>query len=53
MRKVADQVVFLHKGRVIYFGPVDGLEASDDPDIREFLDMDRLNFSGTSLRADD
>jgi phospholipid/cholesterol/gamma-HCH transport system ATP-binding protein len=53
MRKVADQVVFLHKGRVIYFGPVDRLEASDDPDIREFLDMDRLNFSGTSLRADD
>ncbi len=53
MRKVADQVAFLHKGRVIYFGPVAGLEASDNPDIQEFLNMDRLNFSGTGLRGDD
>ena len=52
MRKVADQVVFLHQGRVIYFGPVGELERSDDPDIREFLDMDRLNFSATGLSAD-
>jgi phospholipid/cholesterol/gamma-HCH transport system ATP-binding protein len=52
MRKVADQVVFLHQGRVIYFGPVGELEQSDDPDIREFLDMDRLNFSATGLSAD-
>lgn len=53
MRKVADQVVFLHQGRVIYFGPVGELEYSDNPDIREFLDMDRLNFNATSLRVDD
>jgi phospholipid/cholesterol/gamma-HCH transport system ATP-binding protein len=53
MRKVADQVAFLHKGRVIYFGPLGALEESDDPDIREFLDMDRVNFSGTSLHVDD
>ena len=53
MRKVADQVAFLHKGRVIYFGPLAGLEASDNPDIQEFLNMDRLNFSETGLRADD
>ncbi len=53
MRKVADQVVFLYKGQVIYFGPVADLAASDDPDIQEFLNMDRLNFSATGLRGDD
>ena len=53
MRKVADKVVFLHQGHIIYFGPVGELEDSDEPHIREFLDMDRLNFSGTSLTADD
>ena len=52
MRKVADQVAFLHQGRVIYFGPVGELEQSDNPHIRQFLDMDRLNFSATSLSAD-
>lgn len=53
MRKVADQVVFLHQGRVIYFGPVGELEQSNNPDIREFLDMDRLNFSAKSLSVGD
>ena len=53
MRKVADQVVFLHQGHIIYFGPVGELEQSDDPHIREFLDMDRLNFSAKCLNADD
>lgn len=40
MRKVADRVVFLHDGQVIYFGPVDGLEHADHPHIHEFLAMD-------------
>ena len=53
MRKVADQVVFLHQGRVIYFGSVGELERSDNPDIQEFLDMDRLDFSAKSLSAGD
>jgi phospholipid/cholesterol/gamma-HCH transport system ATP-binding protein len=53
MRKVADQVVFLHRGRVLYFGPVGELEQSEDPHIREFLDMDRLKFSATGLIGDD
>ena len=53
MRKVADQVVFLHQGHIIYFGPVGELELSDEPHIREFLDMDRLNFSAKCLNADD
>jgi phospholipid/cholesterol/gamma-HCH transport system ATP-binding protein len=44
MRKVADKVVILHEGKVIYFGPVKGLEASGHEHIREFLAMDRVEF---------
>jgi phospholipid/cholesterol/gamma-HCH transport system ATP-binding protein len=42
MYKVADRVVFLSDGGVIYFGPVAELEKSDHPLIREFLEMDRV-----------
>lgn len=44
MRLVADRVVFLHDGRVIYFGQVSELEQSDHPHIREFLAMDRVQI---------
>jgi phospholipid/cholesterol/gamma-HCH transport system ATP-binding protein len=43
MRKVADRVVFLYEGQVIYFGPVSGLENSKHPHIREFLAMDNVD----------
>jgi phospholipid/cholesterol/gamma-HCH transport system ATP-binding protein len=42
MREVADHVVFLADGHVVYFGPVDGLEHADVPIIQEFLAMDRI-----------
>jgi phospholipid/cholesterol/gamma-HCH transport system ATP-binding protein len=42
MRKVADNVVVLHEGNAIYFGPVADLEKSEHPHIKEFLAMDRV-----------
>jgi phospholipid/cholesterol/gamma-HCH transport system ATP-binding protein len=42
MYKVADRVVFLYEGGVIFFGPIGGLEKSDHPHIREFLELDRV-----------
>ena len=42
MYKVADRVVVLYEGSVIYFGPTAGLQQSDHPHIREFLEMDRV-----------
>jgi phospholipid/cholesterol/gamma-HCH transport system ATP-binding protein len=42
MRKVADRVVFLFEGHVIYFGPVAELENCPHPHIQEFLAMDRV-----------
>jgi phospholipid/cholesterol/gamma-HCH transport system ATP-binding protein len=42
MRKVADRVVVLYEGRVIFSGPVAELEASTHPHIQEFLALDNV-----------
>jgi phospholipid/cholesterol/gamma-HCH transport system ATP-binding protein len=46
MRKVADWVVFLYKGEVIYFGPVSELEHCKHPHVQQFLAMDRVEIAG-------
>ena len=45
MRKVADNVIFLHEGKAIYFGGVRHLDQADHPHIREFLAMDRVQIT--------
>lgn len=42
MRKVADRVVVLHDGQVIFFGPTAELENSEHPHIQEFLALDSV-----------
>jgi phospholipid/cholesterol/gamma-HCH transport system ATP-binding protein len=42
MYKVADRVVFLYEGKVIYFGLVSDLDKSSHPHIQEFLELDRV-----------
>jgi phospholipid/cholesterol/gamma-HCH transport system ATP-binding protein len=44
MRKVADKVVFLFEGRVIFFGTLAELNKFDHPHIQEFLAMDRAEI---------
>lgn len=44
MRKVADRVVFLFEGRVIFFGPTSELANSKHEHIQEFLAMDRVEI---------
>jgi phospholipid/cholesterol/gamma-HCH transport system ATP-binding protein len=44
MRKVADRVVFLYEGRVIFFGPTSELAKSKHEHIEEFLAMDRVEI---------
>ncbi len=41
-KKVADKLVFLEEGRVAYFGPWTGFEASKDPFLRNFRLQDEL-----------
>jgi phospholipid/cholesterol/gamma-HCH transport system ATP-binding protein len=42
MYKVADKVVVLFEGSVIFFGPPADLVKSEHPHIQEFLEMDRV-----------
>jgi phospholipid/cholesterol/gamma-HCH transport system ATP-binding protein len=51
MEQVADRVVVLHKGEVIYFGAVAKLGESEHPHIREFLAMDRVDFANFTPSA--
>ncbi len=46
MRRVADRVVVLFEGRVIYFGPVADIEKCPHPHVQEFLAMDRVDLTG-------
>ena len=41
-RKLADRIVFLHEGRVAYFGPWTGFVAAPEPFLRNFLRQDEL-----------
>ena len=38
--RLADLVLFLHQGRAHFFGPLKAFVDSEDPDIRQFLDLD-------------
>src|SRR5260370_13552376 len=40
--KLADRIVFLHEGRVAYFGPWAGFEAAPEPFLRNFRRQDEL-----------
>jgi phospholipid/cholesterol/gamma-HCH transport system ATP-binding protein len=41
-KKLADRVVFLHAGKAHFFGTMEEMEKSDDPILREFLQLDAL-----------
>ena len=41
-KKLADRVVFLHQGKVQFFGTMEAMGHSEDPVIQEFLAMDEL-----------
>jgi phospholipid/cholesterol/gamma-HCH transport system ATP-binding protein len=43
-KKLADRIVFLHEAKVIFFGPYKEMEKSDEPIVREFLELDELTL---------
>ena len=52
LNRVADKVVFLHKGRVAFFGPLPELYRSEESIIQEFLELDKV-IRGGKLAEDD
>jgi phospholipid/cholesterol/gamma-HCH transport system ATP-binding protein len=43
-KKLADRVVFLHEGKVLFFGPYSEMEECDAPIVQEFLTLDELDL---------
>ena len=43
-KKLANRVLFLHEGRAVFFGSVAAMEESEEPIIREFLQLDELKI---------
>src|SRR3954469_12031841 len=41
-QKVGDKVVFLHEGKVVYYGKPSAMKESDEPIVREFLKLDEM-----------
>ena len=46
LNRVADKVVFLHQGRVAFFGDPKDLYRSNEPIIHEFLELDKVIRGG-------
>ena len=44
--KLADRVLFLHEGRAEFFGTIEAMRATEDPVLREFLELDALVLPG-------
>jgi phospholipid/cholesterol/gamma-HCH transport system ATP-binding protein len=42
--KLADRVVFLYEGRAIFFGTTAEMEASTEPIVQEFFQLDELKI---------
>ena len=43
-KKLADRVVFLHEGRVLFFGRYSEMEKCQEPIVQEFLELDELKL---------
>lgn len=41
-QRLADRVLFLHQGKAHFFGTLEQMQATSDPVLRQFLDMDTL-----------
>jgi phospholipid/cholesterol/gamma-HCH transport system ATP-binding protein len=47
--KLADRVLFLHEGRVHFFGSVEELHRTTDPVLKEFLELDERTLPAPAL----
>jgi phospholipid/cholesterol/gamma-HCH transport system ATP-binding protein len=43
-KKLADRVVFLYEGKVLFFGTYSDMELCQEPIVQEFLTLDELNL---------
>ena len=51
--KLADRVLFLHEARAVFFGTIDEMKRSDEPIIKQFLELDLFTLSDLAKPRDD
>jgi phospholipid/cholesterol/gamma-HCH transport system ATP-binding protein len=44
-QKLADRIVFLHEAKVVFFGTAEEMTRSEQPIVKEFLELDRLDLN--------
>jgi phospholipid/cholesterol/gamma-HCH transport system ATP-binding protein len=44
-KKLADKLIFLHEGRVVFYGTPKEMEHSKEEIVQEFLELDSSDFS--------
>jgi ABC-type transporter Mla maintaining outer membrane lipid asymmetry ATPase subunit MlaF len=44
-QKLADRVLFLHEAQAVFFGTIDEMKASEEPIIRQFLELDLFTLA--------
>jgi phospholipid/cholesterol/gamma-HCH transport system ATP-binding protein len=45
-KKLANRIVFLYEAKVIFFGTYPEMEKSDEPIVKEFLELDEMSLKG-------
>jgi phospholipid/cholesterol/gamma-HCH transport system ATP-binding protein len=50
-KKLAERVVFLYEAKAIFFGPYSEMEKSQEPIIREFLELDELKIDAEIIHG--
>ena len=50
-KKLAERVVFLYEAKAIFFGPYSKMEKSQEPIIREFLELDELKIDAEIIHG--
>jgi len=51
--KLADRVLFLHEARAVFFGTIDEMKVSQEPIIKQFLELDLFTLGDLGKPRDD
>jgi phospholipid/cholesterol/gamma-HCH transport system ATP-binding protein len=51
--KLADRVLFLHEARAVFFGSIEEMKRSEEPIIKQFLELDLFTLSDLAKPRDD
>jgi phospholipid/cholesterol/gamma-HCH transport system ATP-binding protein len=51
--KLADRVLFLHEARAVFFGTIAEMKVSEEPIIKQFLELDLFTLADLAKPRDE